>query len=145
MKKLAIVLLLVMGCTRQAVVGSPDPNAPGAPSPREALTKFMAAGKAQNLEAMADIWGSSSGPVRSTMSRDVWEMRAAISIRCLKHDSYKVLGEAPAAGGERVLAVEVTYGTLTRTSNFVVTRGPGDRWYVRIFDVDPLQSICSAR
>jgi hypothetical protein len=143
-KKLAIVLLFVMGCTRQVAVGSPEPSAPGAASPREAIEKFMAAGKAQDLEAFANIWGTSSGPVRSTMSRDQWETRAIILIRCLKHDSYRVLGEAPAAGGERVLAVEVVYGDLTATTNFVVTRGPGDRWYVRQFDNQALQRICSA-
>ena len=145
MKKLAIVLLLAMACSRQVVVGSPEPSAPGAPSPREALAKFMESAKTQNLEAMADIWGTSAGPARSTLSRERWEQSEVVMMGCLKHDSYRVLGEAPAAGGERVLAAELKYADLTKTTNFMVTRGPAERWYVREFDINALQQICTAR
>ena len=145
MKKLAIVLLLVVACQRKVEVGSPSATTPGGANPREALTKFMASAKAQDLEAMANVWGTSSGPARATLSREQWEQREVIMMGCLKHDSFSVLGEAPAAGGERVFAVEVKYRDLTRTTNFVVTRGPSERWYVRIFEIDPLAQICTSR
>ena len=140
-----MVLLLVMGCQRQVQVGSPSPSGPGAPAPREALTKFMASAKAQDLEAMADIWGTTAGSARQTMDRETREQREVIMMGCLKHDSYRVLGEAPAAGGERVLAVELTYKTLTRTTNFTLTRGPSERWYVKQFDIEALADICTSR
>ena len=146
MKKLAIVLLLVMSCRRQVEVGSPTAvNTPGADSPRAAVTAFMASAKAQDLEAMANIWGSVEGPIRNTREREHWERREVIMMGCLKHDSYRIVGEAPAAGGERLLMVELTYGDLTRTTSFMLTRGPSNRWFVRIFEIDPLQAICTAR
>lgn len=105
----------------------------------------MESAKTQNLEAMADIWGTSAGPARSTLSRERWEQSEVIMMGCLKHDSYRVLGEAPAAGGERVLAVELKYADLTKATNFFLTRGPAERWYVRQFEMEPVRNICTAR
>jgi hypothetical protein len=65
-----------------------------------------------------------------------------ILIGCLKHDTYSVLGEAPAPGGERVLTVELRHRDLTRPTNFYATRGPSNRWYVRTLDIEPLRDIC---
>lgn len=147
MKKLAIVVLLVLvGCRRQVQVGSPPgANTPGAATARDALQVFMAAVKAQDIQAMANIWGTSSGPARSTMDKDELEKREIIMMTCLKHDSYHVLGEAPAPGGERVMAAEILYQGLTRSTNFTATRGPNDRWYVRTLELEPLRDICAKR
>src|SRR5262245_3387902 len=74
-KKLAIVVLLVFtACHRKVTVTSAptatvDANA-GAATARDALQKFMAAGKAQDLQAMAEIWGSKSGSARANMDRE---------------------------------------------------------------------------
>jgi hypothetical protein len=145
-KKLAIALLLVIGCTRPATVGSPaNPNTPGAATAREALIRFMSAAKAQDLDAMSIIWGTAQGPVRSTMDRPTWEQREVIMMRCLRHDSYRVLGEAPAAGGERVLAAELKFGDLTRSANFTAIPGPSSRWYLQQVEIDKLGDICQRK
>src|SRR3954468_22866244 len=59
-KKLAVVLLLVAASCRRTVTVASPPTAgqPGAVSPRAAIAKFMASAKAQDLQAMALIWGS---------------------------------------------------------------------------------------
>lgn len=147
MKKLAIVLLLVSaGCHRKVVVGSPpNPNEPGAATPRDAVARFLATAKAQDLQAMALIWGSPQGPIRDTRSRDEIEQREVILMCHLKHDSYRVLSDAPAVNNERVLGVELKYRDLTRLSNFTVGKGPTDRWYVFRFEMDPLREICARR
>jgi hypothetical protein len=149
-KKLAILMLLVAvaGCRRQVSVSSPppgDPNAPGAATPREAVQRFMAAAKAQDLQAVSMIWGTSSGPARSTMGQQELEMRIVSFLGCLKHDSYSVRSEGPAAGGERMLVVELKFKELTRSSDFYATRGPSSRWLIRQFDLKALQDICSRR
>ena len=105
----------------------------------------MAAAKAQNLDAMSLVWGSAAGPARSTMDRTTWEQREVIMMTCLRHDSYRVQGEAPAAGGERVLLVELKFGDLTRSTNFYATLGPEQRWFVRSLDTQALESICLKR
>jgi hypothetical protein len=102
----------------------------------------MTAAKMQELDAMSQAWGTVSGPVRATMNRQEWEQREVIFMRCLRHDSWRVLGESPAAGGERLLQVEVKFRDLTRSANFYAVPGPEQRWYVRTFDMDALQSIC---
>jgi hypothetical protein len=42
------------------------------------------------------------------------------------------------------MVVNLTYKDLSRSTNFVVVRGPSNRWYVEKFDLDPLQQICRA-
>jgi hypothetical protein len=150
-KRVAIVALLVVAasCQRQVSVGSPPPaavpGAPGAASPMEAVQKFMAAVKIQDLDALSLVWGTTSGPVRSTMKREEWEMREVTIIGCLKHESYAIKSEGPAAGGERVLAVELKFQDLTPTTNFTTTRDGNGRWYVMAVEMDPVRQVCARR
>lgn len=146
MKKLAIVLLLVVaGCRREVRVGSvPNVNAPGASTSREAVQMFLATAKAQDVQAMANIWGTSAGPARTTMDKEQLEMRAIYMMRCLRHDSSMILTETPAAGGERIFGVQLRRGTLTAVSNFTATPGQG-RWFLREFQLEPLNPICTSK
>lgn len=146
MKLAVVVLLVVAGCTRQVVVAStPGVNTPGGATPRDAVERFMAAAKAQDLQAFGNVWGTSAGPARETLGREELEQREIILMCYLKHDSYTVLTESPAANSERVLALEVKFRDLTRTSNFFTTRGPANRWFVRQFGNEELRDICSRR
>jgi hypothetical protein len=153
LKKLAIVVLLVLSaCSRKANVTSTTATEPeiaasgsGAIGPREALQRFMAAAKAQDIQAMADIWGTKDGPARSNMSKEQLEQRIIYMMRCLRHDSFSILSESPAADGERMYSVEVRRGTLTPKANFTSTPGPKSRWYLRNVDLEPLSSICVSK
>lgn len=153
-KKLAIVALLVFaGCRRQVQVTSvptasaANANAPGAATPREAVQLFLATAKAQDLQAMSNIWGSAAGPARTSavMSAAELEQRQIVLMRCLRHDSYAILHESPAKGGERVFTVELRKGTLTPRANFTTALGPENRWYLREFQLEALNSICTSR
>ena len=109
----------------------------------------MAAAKSQDLQEMGLVWGTSSGPElkekETAEERNTREQREIILFCFLKHDSYRVLGEAPATNGERVMAVELKFKGLTRPTNFTVTRGPPERWYVRQFDIEALRDICAQK
>lgn len=148
MKKLAItVLLAAAGCTRQVAVSSPPgvaSNVPGATTPREAVTRFMASAKVQDLQAMSNIWGGPKGPARETMDKEALEMREVIMMRCLKHDTFAIVSEGGAAE-DRVLAVDLKLRNLTARTDFTTTRGPKNRWYVKVFAMEPLKSICTAK
>jgi hypothetical protein len=153
-KKLAIVVLLVAaGCKRTVVAGSPaaspTASAPGAATPREAVQRFMAAAKAQDLQDLGLIWGTPNGPAikdgENRDDKDTREKREIIMMCHLKHNSYQMIGDAPAENGERVLAVEVRYKDLTKSTNFWTVRGPSNRWYVRQFGIEALRDICAAR
>jgi hypothetical protein len=147
-KKLAIVLLLVVaGCQQRPVVvtTAPGTNDPGGGTAREAVTRFLAAAKAQDLQAFANVWGTKAGSVRGTMPPDELEKRTIILMCYLKHDSFRVISEAPAENQERVFNIESKYQDLTRSTNYFVTAGPANRWYVRDVDVSRLNNVCQRR
>lgn len=141
-----MVLLLVAvgagGCRRQPVRAPATPGEVGGATPRDAVHAFMAAAKAQDLDAMSLVWGSAAGPARATMDRATWEMREVVMMTCLKHDSYRVIGEAPAAGGDRVLLIEIKFKDLTRSTNFTLTRDNAQRWFVLDGGIESLRDIC---
>ena len=140
MKKLLMVLLLVSACKTSTTVIPATSQAPG---PRPALDQFLAAVRAQDLQAMSAAWGNKDGPVRESkiMTRDEVERRELILMCYFKHDKYRVLGEQAAIDNERVMQVELTKGTISRTTNFFLAQGP-DRWYVRSADMEPVRDLC---
>jgi len=146
-KKLAIVLLLVAaGCRRTVVVGNATTvKDPGAPTPREAVDRFMAAAKTQDLQAMSLVWGTNAGPTIETMGKEERDQREIIMMCYLKHDSYRIMGEAPSTDGDRVIAMEVKFKDLTRSTTFKATKAQSNRWFVRQFDNDALRDICAKK
>jgi hypothetical protein len=153
-RRLSIVFMLVVAgvgaCRRQVVVSSPPPGqqapavsgAPGGATAREAAEKFLGAARVGDLDAMSLVWGTSAGPVRSTMSRQEWEMREVVFMRCLRHDSWRIASESPAVGGERLMMVEIKWKDLTRSTSFYAVQAQDQRWYVRQFDMTTLETIC---
>lgn len=156
MRKLLLIGLLFAGAcqsrTSEVPVTVPtpvsvaEPAGPGAASPRLAVDGFLASVRSGDLQAMSGIWGDKNGPVRDSkiFSRQEMEQREIYLIRCFKHDSFRVLGESPAADGERVFQVELRRGTLTRVTDFFTAKG-GDRWYMRYANPDPIREFCSAK
>ena len=154
-KLLLMTLLLASACKSHRVempANAPSPamsagtSAAGAASPRLALETFLAAVRAQDLQAMSSVWGDKNGPVRDAkvMSREDMEQRELYLIRCLKHNSFRVLGDSPALDGERMLRVELVRGTVAKVTDFSLARG-GDRWFVRTFALEPVRDLCSAK
>ena len=150
MKKLIMAAVLLAACrTSQPVVASTSTapatgNATGGADAQGAVRAFMAAAKQQDLQALGGVWGNASGPARDAISREELEKRELIMMKCLRHDRYDIAGDAPNPGGSRAMVVNLTYKDLSRSTNFVVVRGPSNRWYVEKFDLDPLQGICLA-
>lgn len=143
MRKLMLgVLLVVAGCSRTTSVETPAGVSPVGPRP--ALEAFLSSVRAQDLQAMSGAWGDKDGSVRDSnkIPRDDLERRELIMMCYFRHDRYRVLGDQPATGGERMLQVELTKGTLSRTTNFFMVNG-GSRWYVRTADMEPVKELCS--
>jgi hypothetical protein len=144
-----MVFALLAGCrTTHTTVSSAPPvsgNATGAADPQSAVRGFMTAAKNQDLQAMGAIFGDAYGSARDRIGRDELEKRELIMMCYLRHDRYDIIGDAPAPGGGRAVAVNLTYGPLTRSTNFDVVRGPENRWYVEKFDINALQDICSRK
>ena len=157
MRKLLLLgLLFASACKSHTVevpVTAPAPapvsggsGLAGAASPRLAVDAFLGAVRAQDLQAMSGVWGDKNGPVRDAkvMSREDMEQRELYLIRCLKHDSFRVLGDSPAVDGERIMRVELVRGTVAKSTDFSLARS-GDRWFVRTFALDPVKDLCTAK
>ena len=145
------VLALQAGChsARPAPPPQPSPTTngglTGAADAAGAVRAFMTAAKQQDLQALGGIWGDASGPARDAISREELEKRELIMLRCLRHDRYAVVGDAPSAGGSRTMVVNISYKDTSPSANFTVVRGPASRWYVQTVDLEPLQKICAAK
>jgi hypothetical protein len=140
-KLLLMGLLLAGACTTRTVV---VPESGPSQGPRPALAEFLTSVRSQDLQAMSGAWGDRDGAVRDNrkMSREEMEQRELLLMCYFKHDSYRVLGDSPGTNGERVLSVELTKGTLKRTTNFYLVQGR-DRWYVRSADIEPVKEFCN--
>jgi hypothetical protein len=140
-------LLLAAACSRKVQVSSPAPTASapgaiGAATAAEAVTKLMAAAKAEDLQAFGAAWGNPSGSAREQMPRTDFEMRAFYMVKCLRNDKFTTLNESGAAGGRRIAAVQITKGALTKQTNFTLVKGPQERWFVENVELEPLTQIC---
>ena len=155
MKKLIISLILVGAChstppvttSRLSVGGQPNSASGqiGAADPTTAVRGFLAAAKATDLRAMSALWGDQDALARDRFSTDELQKRELYVMRCLRHDSFDIIGDAPSLNGSREMVVQMSLGELTRSANFEVVRGPENRWYVRDVDVKALQDICMQR
>ena len=142
MRKLLLVGLFLAGACTTRTVSVPESSP--TQGPRPALAEFLASVRSQDLQAMAGAWGDRDGAVRDNkkMSREEMEQRELLLMCYFKHDSYRVLGDSPGTNGERILSVELTKGTLKRTTNFYLVQGR-DRWYMRSADIEPVKDFCN--
>ena len=144
MRKLLLLGLLMAGaCTTRTIA---VPESSPSQGPRPALAEFLLSVRSQDLQAMSGAWGDKDGAVRDNrkMSREEMEQRELLLMCYFRHDTYRVLGDSPGTDGERILSVELTKGTLTRTTNFYLARGR-ERWFVRSADIEPVRDLCTDR
>jgi hypothetical protein len=153
MKKLIVGLVLMSASaachstTTSSVTPSPATtsvvgSATGAADPMSALRGFLDAAKAQNIQGISTYWGDKDGTVRGRLDKTAEEQREIIMVRCLRHDKYDVVGDAPATGGGRTYAVALSRPGRAATTNFDVVPAVDHRWYVQSFDMEKLASYC---
>ena len=73
------------------------------------------------------------------------EKRELIMMSYLNHETHQIVSDAPAANNERVVVTQLRRGSMARSTNFYAVAGPGGRWYVRTFDMEPLTDFCRAK
>jgi hypothetical protein len=117
----------------------------GAPSPRTAVSSFLAAVRAEDLQALASVWGTPAGPARNMIPRDELEKRELIMMCFLRHDRYRLTSDAESTGGQRRIEVEISLQDVTRTTSFMTVPGSGGRWYVQSFDMEAVRDICAKK
>ena len=123
----------------------PTPDDPGAATPTLAIQAFMAAIKAQDLDALALIWGSEKGPARDVVPSDQLRKRELIMECYLQHDGYRVVADVAQSTELHVVTLSITKGTFTRETKTQVILGPHQRWYVANTELEPLRDLCSGQ
>jgi hypothetical protein len=141
-RKLVLLVLLAAACSH-----NPPPGValPGAAAPRLAVTAFLDAVAAQDLQAMSRVWGTAEGPARDQLDRNELDKRLIVMQGCFAHDSYSVLSDTPGVDGQHSVRVSLVRGNRTKTVNFVTYKGPSDRYYMGVLDRDfpAIQDFCS--
>jgi hypothetical protein len=128
--------------TAAAPAPLPSSNEPGAANARSAVDLFLTAIRAQDIQAMAVIFGTNHGPSRDNMNRDELEKRLVILQCYFNHDKSRILSESPGEGGHRIVEVELIKQGVTRTPNFYAIQGPGGRWYVDNMEIAAVRDFC---
>jgi hypothetical protein len=101
--------------------------------------------KAQDIQAMGAIFGTARGPARDNMNRDELEKRLIILQCYFNHDKFRIVDEMLGEGGHRVVGVELTRGTVTRSPKFYAIAGPGGRYYVDNMEIAAVRDFCRNR
>jgi len=135
-RRLAVILVLAAAC-HTAPAGS---SLGGAESPRAAVEKYLAAARAQDLQALGVVWGDEKGPTRDHLPREELEKREFVMLCLLKHDQARIGEPVAAVGGRYTMQVELTQGQVKANVKFTVAKGPSNRWYVQDFDSQLLQN-----
>lgn len=154
MKKLALALVLVAACRTAAPSASTSVRPAGAPfakgaggatTARAAVAGFLAAARNEDLQAMADVWGTAVGPARNTIARAELEKRELIMMCFLRHDRYQLVTDAESTNGHRRIEAELEQGMLLRKTAFTVVPSPDGRWYVQSFDMEAVRDFCAQK
>ncbi len=117
----------------------------GAASSQQAVELFMRAVKAQDLQTMSAVWGTTRGPARDQMDREQLEKRLIV-IQCkLDHESWRFSEERPRllSGGRQDFRVQLRTKQAEAITSFTTTQGPENRWFVEIVDMEPLREFCA--
>ncbi|MGQ0765709.1 MAG: hypothetical protein ACT4OZ_08590 [Gemmatimonadota bacterium] len=139
MKKALLTVLIFAACSRGVTVVTPESSAP-----QSAVQLFMAAVKAQDLQGISAVWGTSKGLVREELPRAELDRRLLLIQRCYNHDTFRVIEETPAPDGKRFVRISVVRGRVTKTPSFTVVRGPSRQWLVEDADYASMQELCRA-
>lgn len=145
MKRIALVLLAVVACrsTPSYPNAAGERQLAGAASPKEAVQSFLAAVRAQDLQAMSVIWGTAKGPARDQVDRAQLERRELIMQCYLMHDKFDIQSDTRSGADTHKLGVSLTKGDMTRATSFTTVRGPSDRWYVEDVPLEPVKDLCA--
>lgn len=106
-----------------------------ATSAAAAVRGFMQAVADSNVDKMASLWGTASGPASQTRQPQDYERRVAIMQAYLRHDSYRVTSDVEEAATRRSLQVELKRQTCTWSVPFVSIKANNGSWLVNQVDL----------
>jgi len=120
----------VFACGKKEAVTWAVPSDPDA-----AVVSFLGAVRAEDLDAMGQLWGTSDGPAYDRMDREELEQRLTVMMVYLEHEEYSIVSGVrdPTVAlrrGERLVTARLTRRGCTPMVPFTVTPYQ-DGWLVR--------------
>ena len=105
-------------------------------SPRGAVEQFLQAVADSNLQKMALLWGTSSGPAAKTNQPPDYQRRIIVIQAYLKNEGTAITSDAPDGGPDRHLVqVELRRDLCTKTVPFTVIKLADGTWLVNQVDL----------
>jgi hypothetical protein len=138
MKRIVLALVLLAACRSAPREGT---QITGAPSPRAAVDRLLAAIRAQDLQAVGAVWGDKRGAARDIMARDEYDQRVVVMQCYFSHDQSRVLSGPTTKVDTVLFNLELTKGQIRAQTTAKTLQGPGSRWYVLTMDPVP-QGLC---
>lgn len=120
------------------------PDAVGAVTGKAAVEGFLKAVKAQDLQTMSAVWGTTKGAARDQMKREDLEKRLIIMQCTLTHDRWAFLEDRPRlqTGGRQEFQIELFQAQRSAKTSILTVTGPGGRWFVEDINLLPLKEFC---
>lgn len=107
-----------------------------ASSARGAVQSFMQAVADSNVEKMALLWGTATGPAAKTNQPPDWERRVAVMQAYLRNQSFRIMSDSPEMDeNRRAIQVEIRRETCTWTVPFVAIKSRDGSWLVNQVDL----------
>lgn len=151
-------LLFLTGCTTTRVISAGEA---ASVAPVLSVERFLQASNARDLHGMANIFGTTDGPIietgsafgcmfkrigswiglgdRCTTIQEV-ELRMDAISNLLQHDDYAVVSESRVAGREdpttRVGVNFVIRGRTVQDVGFLVVQAGDGRWFVEVIELE---------
>jgi hypothetical protein len=133
-----VVLLALAACAPRL---APPGGGEGGPAPPAAVERFLQLAAAKDYRGMGWVFGTADGPIMRLESPNLAEQRMFGLAVVLEHDGF-VVGNGSAIPGRTRDAmrfdVAITRGTQSYRVPFTVVRGPQDRWFVEVIDIEAI-------
>lgn len=127
-----VTLLLLAACAG----GGSTPATQPATSASAAVRSFMQAVADSNVDKMASLWGTASGPSSKTRQPPDYQRRVAVMQAYLRNQSFRITSDVPGADqNRRALQVELKRDTCTWSVPFVAVKTSGAAWLVNQVDL----------
>jgi hypothetical protein len=113
----------------------------------DAVTQFMAAVKAKDLDRMGMLWGDQRGPAATYMKAEDLKKRVSVLQIYLAHDGYRILeGPQPVPGqdNQRTFRVELQRRECNVSTSLDVIRVKNGGWLVYNINLATLPNPANA-
>ena len=132
----ALTLVLLAGCA-----SSSAPRGDTALAPAMVLESFLRAANTNDLDTMAELFGTREGPWARTVSKQQADDRLFAIASVLRHTDYEILREqiVPGRRDEATqLVVRLTRGEGRHEVPFTLVQSPRSGWLVENVPIDQL-------